>query len=421
MPVKEILVLHKGGQPLFNFAPKGDPKLDTLMAGFISAQAGFAQEIGEEEIQVVSFAEHKFVYESWSDFLFIIVIQKTDDEHIYRVVLKELAQTFVDKYQQELAMPIIPSERFLGFREDVTRILAKYDLASTTSLLYPIALLPPETLQHFRRGMNLVEVHPGFHRTVVLTLDGYVVTSRLKSHELEFVLNLLNTYKEQKLPAYFTVSKTILGPDVKLFLHILNEQLILAVIVSKEVREASCAEHIAPTVQQLAGIDISHLVKVAPSKVVSEAYSDHEVLAANPIEGVLFSEDAQQAKEFRDRFGDAGLLVLRSIDGVATVADLRRRAGLDGRQLTDILNFLESKGYIRKMRFYPKLEADDKRFLTYLETVGLPRDEFEILKQAMGFCDGGNSVSDIAQRIGIDQEKLIQILRKLGDYVEWLT
>ena len=102
MPVKEILVLRSGGQPLFNFAPRGDPKLDTLMAGFLSAQAGFAQEIGEEEIQVVSFAEHKFVYESWSDFLFVIVIQKTDDEHIYRVILKELAQTFVNKYQNEL-------------------------------------------------------------------------------------------------------------------------------------------------------------------------------------------------------------------------------------------------------------------------------------------------------------------------------
>ncbi len=421
MPLKEILVLRSGGQPLFNYAPRGDPKLDTLMAGFLSAQVGFAQEIGEDEIQVVSFAEHKFIYESWGDLLFVIVIQKTDDENIYRVVLKELARAFVDKYKQELAKTIIPSELFMGYREDVIRILTKYDLVSSTSLLHPTALLPPETLQHFRSGLDLVEVHTSFHRTAILTSDGFVVTARLKEYELEFVLNQLKAFREQKLPTYFMVSKTILGSDVKLFIHVLSRQLILAAIVSKDAREVDCAERIASTVQQLVRIDISHLVKVQPSKVASEAYSDHEVLTANPIEGLLFSESAPQAHEFRDLFSEAGLLVLRNIDGISTVADLRRRSGLDGRQLTDILNFLESKGYIRKVRFYPKLEASDRRFIAYLETVGLPRDEFEILKQAMSFCDGENSIRDIAQRIGIDQEKLIQILRKLGDYVEWLT
>ncbi len=391
------------------------------MAGFLSAQAGFAQEIGEEEIQVVSFAEHKFVYESWGDFLFVIVIQKTDDEHIFRVILKELAQTFVVRYKQELAQTIIPSERFMEFREEVIRILAKYDLVSSTSLLHPTALLPPETLQHFRRGLDLIEVHASFQRTAILTLDGYVLTSRLKEHELEFVLNQLRVDREQKLPTYFMVSKTILGTDVKLFFHILNRQLILAAIVSKDAREADCAERIASNVQQLTGINLSHLVKVTASKVASEAYSDHEVLAANPIEGLLFGESSPQGKEFRELFSEAGLQVLRFIDGLATVADLRRKSGLDGRQLTDILSFLESRGYIRKVRFYPKLESSDRRFIAFLETVGLPRDEFEILKQAMNFCDGENSVSDIAQRIGIDQEKLIRTLRKLGDYVEWLT
>ncbi len=391
------------------------------MAGFLSAQAGFAQEIGEEEIQVVSFAEHKFVYESWSDFLFVIVIQKTDDEHIYRVILKELAQTFVDKYKQELAKTIISSERFMGFREEVIRILARYDLVSSTSLLHPTALLPPETLQHFRRGLDLIEVHEIYQRTALITLDGFVVTTRLKEHELEFVLNQLKAYSELALPTYFMISKTILGSDLKLFFHIINNQLVLAAIVLKDAREADCAELIASTIKQLSGINLSHLVKVEPSRVISEAYSDNEVLAANPIEGLLFSEASSQAQEFRELFDEAGLQVLRNIDGVATVADLRRKSDVNGRQLTDILNYLESRGYIRKVRFYPKLEASDRRFLAFLETVGLPRDEFEILKQAMRFCDGENSVGDIAQRIGIDHEKLTRTLRKLGDYVEWLT
>jgi hypothetical protein len=69
----------------------------------------------------------------------------------------------------------------------------------------------------------------------------------------------------------------------------------------------------------------------------------------------------------------------------------------------------------------PKLLASDARFLTYLQTVGLPRDEFKILEQASSFCDGNNTTRDVAQRIGVEEEKLVLILRKLGENVEWLT
>ncbi|MFX1565183.1 MAG: hypothetical protein ACFFCH_04265, partial [Promethearchaeota archaeon] len=92
-----------------------------------------------------------------------------------------------------------------------------------------------------------------------------------------------------------------------------------------------------------------------------------------------------------------------------------------GRQLSEILSYLSSRGYIRRVQFYPKLVASDRRFLSFLETVGLPSDEYKILEDAKSYCDGNNTIGDIAQRVGVEEEKLIVVLRKLGDNVEWLT
>ncbi|MFX1492407.1 MAG: hypothetical protein ACFFBU_09115, partial [Promethearchaeota archaeon] len=113
--------------------------------------------------------------------------------------------------------------------------------------------------------------------------------------------------------------------------------------------------------------------------------------------------------------------VLRAIDGYSTVEEIRTRTGVQSRQLSEILTYLTERGYIRRVKFYPKLAAHDPRFIAYLETVGLPRDEFLILEQAKIFCDGNNSTLDIANRVGVEEEKLVTILRKLGDNVEWLT
>ena len=163
-------------------------------------------------------------------------------------------------------------------------------------------------------------------------------------------------------------------------------------------------------------------VKIDPKTKLTEVFSDLAVFTTNPMmESTLYAEQTKPAREFALLFGNAGIDVIQAIDGVSSVEEIRVRTGVHGRQLSEIFSFLAERGYIRRIIFYPKLAASDTRFLAYLETVGLPRDEYQILDQAKGFCDGNNSVADIAQRIGSDEEKLITILRKLGDNVEWLT
>ncbi|MFW9935381.1 MAG: hypothetical protein ACFFDU_07770 [Candidatus Thorarchaeota archaeon] len=422
MPVKEIIVLRKGGQPLFNFAPDGTPKLDALVAGFLSAQAGFAEEIGEGEIQVVTFAENKFVYESSSDLLFIIAISQEDDENIYRMIIKEIAQVFEQQYREVLKKPVISSHLFVGFREHIMELLGKYNKIPQIPQRFPTAIIPPEIFQKIEELLNIIEGKPGILRTALLTADGFVISSKLKHHELEIGMRQIRQSRNMELPSYFAVSQTTLEEGTKLFVHFVKPDSVLLAIIREDMKVGRCAEVIAPLVYGLANIDYSAMVKIQPKLKETEAFSEFDVFASNPtMESALFAESTGQAREFENLFGNAGRDILQAIDGISTVEDIRTRIGVHGRQLSEILSYLLTRGYIRRVVFCPKLLASDRRFLAYLETVGLPRDEYKILEDAKSFCDGNNSTTDIAQRIGVDEEKLIIILRKLGGNIEWLT
>lgn len=422
MPVKEIIVLRKGGMPLFNFAPDGAPKLDALVAGFLSAQAGFAEEIGEGRIQVVTFAENKFVYESRVELLFIIVIGQHDDENVYRVIIKEIAQAFESQYTEVLKKSVVPSNLFGGFREYVIEILSKYDKIPEIKQRYPSAILPPESMEKVEEILNVMEGKKGILRTAFVTKDGYVISSKLLQHELDVATKQLQQSRNLELPSYFAVSQTTLEEDTKLFIHQVKPDHMVLAIIREDLQVGRSAELISPLVYGLGNIDYSSMVKVQPKTKGSEVFSDYDVFTSNPMmESALFAEDTKPSREFGSLFGNAGGDVLRAIDGNSTLEEIRTRTSVHGRQLSEILNYLSSRGYIRRVQFYPKLAGSDARFLAYLETVGLPRDEYLILNQAKVFCDGNNTVRDISQRIGVEEEKLIMVLRKLGDNVEWLT
>jgi hypothetical protein len=408
--------------PLFNFAPDGAPKLDALVAGFLSAQAGFAEEIGEGQIRVVSFAENKFVYESRADLLFIIAIGQADDENVYRVIIKEIAQAFEKQYREVLQEAVVSSDQFMGFREYVMEILKKYDKIPQIQQRYPSAILPPENLQRVEELLNIMEGKRGILRTALLTNDGFVIASKLLQHELVVGSRQIQQSRNMELPSYFAVSQTTLEEGTKLFVHHAKPDLTLLAIIREDMKVGRCAELISPLVYGLSNIDYSSMVKVQPKTQATEIFSEYDVFASNPMmESTLFAESTGQAREFDNLFGKAGRDILQAIDGISTVEEIRVRTGVHGRQLSEILNYLSARGYIRRIQFYPKLVASDRRFLAYLETVGLPRDEYKILEDAKAFCDGNNTTSDVAQRIGVEEEKLIAVLRKLGGNIEWLT
>ena len=269
--------------PLFNFVPAGAPKLDTLVAGFLSAQAGFAEEIGEGKIQILSFAENKFVYEVRADLIFIIVIAQDDDEHVYRLILKEVAQVFEKKYHETLAKTVIPSHIFGGFREYVMEILTKYDRVPQIQPRYPTAILPPDISKNVEKLLHKAETSPGFLRTALMTRDGYVVVSKLQTHEYEVASKQIKQSHNLELPTYFAVAQSPLNSGTKLFVHQVNEDFVFLAIIREKQQVGQSSTAITPIIKNLAKLDFSNIVKIFPTAGVSDKFSDYEVLASNPI------------------------------------------------------------------------------------------------------------------------------------------
>jgi hypothetical protein len=270
--------------------------------------------------------------------------------------------------------------------------------------------------------LNIAEGQTGIIRTGLVTKDGYVISSKLLQHEIEVAAKQMQQAETIELPDYFAVSQTTLEEGTKLLIHQVKQDLLLLAIIRDDLKVGRAAERIGPLIYGLGNIDVSNMVKVQPKTKETLAFSEYDVFTSHPMmESTLFAEQTPAAREFNSLFGNSGIDVLRAIDGNSTVEELRTRTNVSGRQLSEILSYLASRGYIRRVQFYPKLLASDARFLTYLQRVGLPRGEYKILEQASSFCDGNNTTRDVAQRIGVEEEKLVLILRKLGENVEWLT
>ena len=67
----------------------------------------------------------------------------------------------------------------------------------------------------------------------------------------------------------------------------------------------------------------------------------------------------------------------------------------------------------------PSIKSNDSRFDAYLDLIGLPSKDYQLLERARSFCNGDRSLVDISERIGVVPERLYEVLEKLGDEVEW--
>ena len=65
------------------------------------------------------------------------------------------------------------------------------------------------------------------------------------------------------------------------------------------------------------------------------------------------------------------------------------------------------------------MKERDERFLAYLEVVGMPKKEYDIVDSVWIFCDGSYSIKEISEQAQIPTTRLIEILRSLGNYVTW--
>jgi len=123
--------------------------------------------------------------------------------------------------------------------------------------------------------------------------------------------------------------------------------------------------------------------------------------------------------EFHRDLGNSGNRVLTSIDGKTSIYDISRNLGLSETEISEIIEYLAIRGLLRVSKLCPSLQEKDTRFDAYLDLIGLPSKDYQLLDRAKSLCNGERSLVEISERLGVVPEQLYDVFEKLGDQVEW--
>ena len=123
--------------------------------------------------------------------------------------------------------------------------------------------------------------------------------------------------------------------------------------------------------------------------------------------------------EFHRDFGTSGNRVLEAIDGRNSIHQISLSTGIPDDEIAAIIEYLAIRGFLKVAKMCPVIESNDARFNAYLDLVGLPSKEFQLLERARSLCNGSRSLVEVSERLGVVPEQLYDVLDKLGDQVQW--
>lgn len=123
--------------------------------------------------------------------------------------------------------------------------------------------------------------------------------------------------------------------------------------------------------------------------------------------------------EFHRDLGNSGNRVLSAIDGNTSIYDIGRNLGLSETEISEVVEYLAIRGLLRVSKLCPLIQEKDARFDAYLDLIGLPSKDYQLLDRAKSLCNGDRSLVDVSERLGVVPEQLYEVLEKLGDEIDW--
>jgi hypothetical protein len=123
--------------------------------------------------------------------------------------------------------------------------------------------------------------------------------------------------------------------------------------------------------------------------------------------------------EFHREFGSPGAKVLDAINGKLSVYEMGMNLSLEEDIVLEVVEYLAVWGLVKLSTMNPLIQQNDTRFDAYLDIIGLPNSEYQLLSRAKSLCDGNHYIIDISERLGETPKQLYEVLRKLGDQIDW--
>ncbi|MBD3407172.1 MAG: hypothetical protein GF411_13720 [Candidatus Lokiarchaeota archaeon] len=123
--------------------------------------------------------------------------------------------------------------------------------------------------------------------------------------------------------------------------------------------------------------------------------------------------------ELHREFGNLGTNVLDSINGEKPVYVIRDNLGIEEEEISEVIEYLAIWGILTVSKMCPYIKDDDSRFDAYLDIIGLPRKDYQLLRRAKSLCNGERYIVEISDKLGVTSERLYDVLDKLGNEVKW--
>ncbi len=419
--VKEILILRVGGIPLFHYSVSGEKKLDELVAGFLSALGAFAEEVGEQQIKVMSFAQNKFVWERKGDLYFIALVAMDDSEEIYRAILQNLSDQFVSKYYSELRNDIVNHKVFYSFTETLEVTLQKFDGIPGIARRYKTGLLPLASLRPLKLALTEIESSPYIFRGALVTSDGFIVVSNLRTYELEAALDRIEHLDPSiNLEESRYTKHSSLETKTSFFLYPMQDIGIASFIVKDGIDLLDIESSIDPFIKVVKSTNFGELKKVYPIKPEKQmGFYEYDVIIPTPSMNEVMDDFSRVSAGLPSSALSNILGVVRVADGKRTILEIQEISDLNEVAVTEAIANLVMWGAVQVVQLFPVIGERDNRFAAYLEVIGIPKKEFDILDAIWKYCTGGLSIREISERSNIQPAYIVEILRKLGNYVTW--
>nr|MDO8081538.1 hypothetical protein [Candidatus Freyarchaeota archaeon] len=100
--IKAFYVLLKTGESLFYKVYGRNHVDESLFSGFLGAVYNFAREIGHGDIQTMEMGDAKVICEVSGNLIFVVVVEKDDDEQEIKNFLSSASKTFLNRFREEL-------------------------------------------------------------------------------------------------------------------------------------------------------------------------------------------------------------------------------------------------------------------------------------------------------------------------------
>ena len=414
--VKEIVVLRDSGILLFHYSIGGTRKLDELAAAFLSAVGSFAQEVSQDKITVMSFAKNKLVWVRKGDLYFIALVSEEDSGEIHRVILQDLAEQFVSTYYSDLRRELPNSKKFRPFADVVEVTLQKFDGIPGLARRYKTVLLPVQDLNMLKRVLSEVEVNRDILRGGMVTSDGYVAVSNLRAYELEAVLDFLPEVRDRvAMKEHSSLEK-----GSAFLLMQIPKKGVSAFVVKLGMSEKTYLDLVNPFTSLLQLTSFEKARKFEPDKVEGPiSFYDFDVVETAVSEEDIRRETKMSLTSFSESIQSGSLRLINAIDTTSTVVEVIEASGLIREQADEVLAQLIAKGVVRISKLFPVMEDRDERFVAYLEVIGIKKRDFDIVESIWKYCNGSLSLREISERSDIPAQRILEVLRALGNHVKW--